>query len=131
MSGPSTLPAAPAGLAGEITAVVAAHAFRYAHERELQDGLAQVLGPLATRHGLAVDREVVVPGAGRIDLVLGRVGVEVKVGGAPAAVGRQIRRYQAGPFDALVLVTTRVAHLALTYPGPPPVHVVAALNGAF
>jgi hypothetical protein len=48
----------------------------------------------------------------RIDFVVGRIGVELKVDGSPAAVLRQLDRYAAAAeLDAVTLVTTRRAHL--------------------
>jgi hypothetical protein len=44
----------------------------------------------------------------------GKVAIEVKVAGRPAAVLRQITRYAACPeVDALVLVTSRATHRTL------------------
>ena|SRR6478736_3415068 len=44
----------------------------------------------------------------RIDFVVGRVGVELKIDGSPAAVLRQLDRYAASDeIDSLLLVTTR------------------------
>jgi alkanesulfonate monooxygenase SsuD/methylene tetrahydromethanopterin reductase-like flavin-dependent oxidoreductase (luciferase family) len=125
VSAAKTSPVAPT--VDGVAAAVAARRYRFADEYGFQELLAEVLAALGP-----VEREVVVPGAGRIDLVVGQIGVEVKVAGTPAAVGRQLRRYrESGRFDGLVLVTTRPVHLALADRAVPPVRVVVALNGAF
>lgn len=87
--------------------VLAAHRFSYASEDDLQQGLAAAL----TGHGWDVEREVRLDNRSRIDLLAGRVGIEVKVAGAAAAVLRQLRRYALSDrVDGLVLVTSRVRH---------------------
>lgn len=111
----------------DIAAAVSGCRFQFADEYGLQALLAEALADLGP-----VEREVRVPGAGRIDLVVGRIGIEVKVAGSPAAVGRQLRRYRdSGCFDGLVLATTRPAHLTLADTAAPPVRVVVTLHGAF
>lgn len=99
--------AAPDLGAADVVAALRRCRFRFANEAQLQAALA---GALAAA-GFPVEREVPV-GGGRIDLVVGRVGLEVKVAGARAQVLRQLRRY-ADPsrLDALVLVTTRARQL--------------------
>ena len=85
---------------------IAAHRFAYTCERDLQDALA-VLFPEACR-------EVRLGAAGVIDLVVGRVGVEVKVDGSMPAVARQVDRYaRSGLLDAVVVVTNRAKHRAV------------------
>lgn len=83
--------------------LVARHAFTFADERELQDGLAIVLAPLC-----AV-REVRLGPTDRIDFLLpGGVGVEVKVDGSLLALTRQVHRYaQRVEISALLIVTSR------------------------
>lgn len=93
-----------------ITKLVAAHVFSYATEDGLQEALAGVL----TAAGLPAQREVRLTPTARIDLMVGTVGVEVKVRSTPAQVLRQLTRYAAtGQVTALVLVTTRALHLTL------------------
>ena len=112
----------------DVAATVSTRRYQFTDEYGLQDLLAEALAGLGP-----VDREVRVPGAGRVDLAVGRVGVEVKVAGTPAAVSRQLARYRAsGAFDAVVLVTTRPVHLSLSDPGAAvPLRVVVVLDGAF
>lgn len=94
----------------EIAAVIRGSKFRYADEDDLQEGIAQAL-----RHaGATVTREVRLSNASRIDLLCGRIGVEVKVAGSSTATGRQCARYLDGDaLDGLVLVTSRVRHLSV------------------
>lgn len=84
-------------------AQVSRHAFAFADERELQDGLAVVLGPLGAA------REVRLGPTDRIDFLLpGGVGVEVKVDGSLPALTRQVHRYaQRAEISALLIVTSR------------------------
>lgn len=91
-----------------IARVIRAHRFRYSSEEELQDGLAQALAAA----GLPVEREVRLDSRNRIDIVVGRVGVEVKIDGSSSNVSRQCERYlQSDLLDGLVLVTSRVRHV--------------------
>lgn len=81
--------------------------FRYADENELQANLAEALD----RAGLGPQREIILSAGGRIDIMCGRVAIEVKVAGQAAQVQRQLTRYaRSSEVDAIVLVTTRVRH---------------------
>lgn len=93
-----------------IAAAVRGFRFRYASEDELQRGIAKALAGA----GFVVEREVRLDGASRIDLLVDRVGIEVKVDGNARTVARQCARYLAHePLDGLILVTNRVRHLRL------------------
>lgn len=81
------------------------HLYRFANEDELQQGLAAALEAA----GLDVAREVSVDARNRIDLMVGRIGIEVKVKGGVAEVNRQLCRY-APHVDHLVLVTIKATH---------------------
>jgi hypothetical protein len=96
--------------AAVVAAVIRSHRFGYATEAELQQGLYDAL----TAAGLPVRREVTIAPGCRVDHLVGRVAVEVKVHGTAAEADRQLRRYLAtGKVDGIVLVTNRVGHLAL------------------
>jgi hypothetical protein len=89
----------------QVLAVIRDHRFSYANEEELQEGLAAAIAST----GLDVQREVRFDGASRIDLLVDRVGIEVKVKGGVGEVERQLRRY-APHVDELVLVTIKASH---------------------
>lgn len=94
----------------QVVDVIRGHRFRYVDEDELQQGLAAALSAA----GLRVEREVRLDARSRIDLLVERVGVEVKVGGPAAALERQVQRYAASDaVDAVVVVSSRVRHLRL------------------
>jgi len=100
----------------------------YHDEDSLQASIEEAL----TRAGLPAVREVRLPGSlGRIDLMSGTVGIEVKIGGAWSTAVRQLIRYaNADEITELVLVTNRASHSYL----PPlmngkPAHLVSLIEG--
>lgn len=110
----------------EIADVIRRHRFRYADEAMLQEGLAAAL----EEAGVTVEREVRLDAHCRIDLMIGRVGVEVKVNGTLAQVRRQVERYlKSDLLDGLVLVSGRARHVGLhgDFSGKP-VRVVTLLG---
>lgn len=87
-----------------------AYRFNYAHETDLQQGIQKAL---ETEH-IEFTPEVVLSAHDRIDFMVGRVGIEVKVGHPLASVMRQIHRYaQSEKVDELLLITNRCRHLHL------------------
>jgi hypothetical protein len=88
-----------------IARAIASRRFRFAHERELQDGIARALSD----ESIVFTREARLGDAGCIDFLCeGGVGLEVKVGGPLAAVTRQMHRYACcDDVRALLLVTSR------------------------
>lgn len=106
--------------AADIAGLLRGFRFNYATEEQLQTGIA---GALESK-GLVVEREARIGVGSRIDMIVCRVGIEVKIHGSPADVQRQVSRYlRADEIDGLVLVTSRVRHLRVS--GDKPVHVVA------
>lgn len=113
--------------ATQVVEQIRAHRYRWTDEAQLQEGVTEAL--LAA--GLPVVREVRLSARDRIDAVVDRIGVEMKVSapGRTTPVDRvlaQLVRYAAsGQFDALVLVTTSPRHAILpdTVAGLP-LHVV-------
>ena len=93
--------------AEQIRAVLAGYRFRFASERELQDGIARVLEGA----GLTHRREATLGAAGTIDFLVGDVGVEVKIKGALAQVTRQLHRYAEEPTVRELLLVTGSARL--------------------
>lgn len=84
--------------------------FAYRDEDQLQAGIAEAL----TAAGFSPQREVRLSGTDRIDLLVGSIGVEVKVAGAVGRLAAQLARYAASArVDELVVVTTRRQHRAL------------------
>lgn len=84
--------------------------YTYADETALQAGLAEAL----SLESLNAEREVRLSPRDRIDLLVGRVGIEVKVAGTVDGVLRQLNRYAGSDrVGALVLVTTRATHLGM------------------
>lgn len=112
-----------------VAAVVRGYRFTYATEKQLQDGIETALRGAGWEPG----REVTIAGpgkanAGRIDLLVERIGVEVKIQGGANAVAHQVQRYLQSPdLDGVVLVTGKVAHLTLSHPRLVIVSLVAAL----
>ena len=96
---------------------IRAHAYAFADEAELQDGLAAVLAPLGAA------RELRCGPADRIDFLLpGGIGIEVKIDGSLSALTRQVHRYaQRDEIAALIVVTNRhrLAQLPETMNGKP------------
>jgi hypothetical protein len=93
--------------AAQLAAVVSRYRYLTNNEGHLQDGLARALD----LEGIPYAREAVIAAGCRIDFLVARVGVEVKVNGSTTEVERQLRRYLASPLvDELVLVTTRARH---------------------
>jgi hypothetical protein len=130
---PTTSPATNAiQIASDIEVIrsaVSAHRLRYVDERGLQDAVARALA----NAGVEARAEVVIAPGARIDFLVGRVGIEIKVDGAPAAVERQLRRYlRSDALDALVLITNRVRHARIASPASAkPISVLVTLDGAF
>lgn len=91
-------------------------AFRFVSEDDLQRGLAEAF----TADGIAFEREAPLSKRDRIDFMIGGVGIEVKTGGALAALTEQLIRYAAADrVRELVLVTShlRLANLPRTIGG--------------
>jgi hypothetical protein len=84
--------------------------FHYRDEDQLQQGLAAAFATT----GLPVEREVRITPKDRLDFLVGRTAVEVKVAGQPESVLRQLQRYAASDrVDDLILITTRARHCSL------------------
>jgi len=92
--------------AATVAAAIRSFRFRYGDEDQLQEGLAEALSGA----GFEVQREVRLNAEDRIDLLVDRVGVEVKVAGSTARVARQLARYAKHDLAGLVLVTNKLRH---------------------
>ena len=90
--------------------LIGRHRFAFANEDQLHLGLAQMM----EQEGIAFEAEVRLTPADRIDFMVGKVGVEVKVGHSVSSVMRQLYRYAQRPeIDELLLVTTRAPHASV------------------
>lgn len=98
-------PAGPSATIERIVREIRAHAFAFHDERELHDGIAQVLD-FARMH---YEREYIATPRDRFDfLCAGDVVIEAKIKGSFAEALRQCSRYCELPeVAAVVLVTTR------------------------
>lgn len=118
---------APAERLLDLATVLRGHRYRYGRETELHEALAEVL----RRAGYGFEREVRLAPGDRIDLLVGDLGVEVKIKGGPSGVAEQLDRYLTHERVAgLLLVTDRVqlARIAPSLRGKP-FRVVTLLGG--
>lgn len=93
---------------------VAETIMRYRYRWRTEDDLQAAIFETLAASGFEPRREVRLSERDRIDLMVGRVGVEIKVAGEPPAVLRQLGRYaESDDVDALVLVTARARHIQL------------------
>lgn len=84
--------------------------FKYASEKDLQQGIETVL----VKHGIPCAREVRLAPGSHLDFLVGDgVGIEVKVDGSNSNVFRQLHRYaEFTQVKSLILYTTRTRHKA-------------------
>jgi hypothetical protein len=103
-------------------------AFTFVTEDDLQREITTALAV----DGMEPRREVSLDAYSRIDLMVGRIGIEVKIGGSWADVVRQLTRYSKHPdIDELILVTTRTRHHHIpTELNGKPVHLVSLIGAA-
>lgn len=99
-----------ASIAAFIVDVLQSTTLQYITEDDLQAAITTALGSA----GVPADREVrLSDGVSRIDLLVGDVGIEVKIGGAAPSVIRQLARYaKCAEISTLILITTRARHSA-------------------
>lgn len=113
--------------ATDVATVIGAYIFCCANEDGLQEGIAGALSV----EGYYPEREVRLTTRDRVDILVGRVGVEVKIAGRADRVLRQLTRYAASDrVDELLLATTRASHRTLpsTVSGKP--LIVVHIGGA-
>ncbi|MEE7460626.1 hypothetical protein MFUR16E_04425 [Methylobacterium fujisawaense] len=79
--------------------------FRINTERALQDDIEEAL----QKEGVTFAREHQLPGAGIVDFMVGRVALEVKIGGSKRDIHRQCVRYCAHADVAALVLATSVA----------------------
>jgi hypothetical protein len=99
-----------ATVTGPVAAVIRAGRYNYVDEVGLHVGIEAALRAA----GYDPQPEVRLTPHDRIDFLVGRVGVEVKIKGTRDALHRQLLRYAASPHvDELLAVTTVRAHRGL------------------
>lgn len=109
----------------QIDRLIRSHRFRYADEDQLQEGIAAVLEGA----GLEPQREVRLGDRDRIDLMVGSIGIEVKVAGSVSSAFEQLQRYaEHEEVDALILVTSRYQRLPDKAGGKPLSTISLALS---
>lgn len=92
----------------QVVAELRKRRFRFTCEKDLQDGLEEVFVAL----GIEYERESRLSPKDKVDfLLLGEVGLEVKIQDSLTSVTRQLHRYsQHDKLKSLILVTCRAAH---------------------
>lgn len=96
--------------AADVATALRAHRYQFAHEDDLQAGIAEAL----TAARIPYQREVRLSATDRLDVMVHGVAIEVKVAGATDRVLSQLQRYAShDQVTDLVLVTTRARHCAL------------------
>jgi len=99
----------PADFAAIVT-VLRGHRFSLSNEKTTQAEIAAVL----IAAGIPAAREVRLGDAGIVDVMCGRIAIEVKLAGGKRAIHRQVVRYCEHPdVDALILATS----VSVTLPG--------------
>jgi hypothetical protein len=92
----------------ELRIKLSRYRFNFVHEDQLQNGIAQAL----VTEGIEFEAEVKLSVRDRIDFMVGKLGIEVKVASPPALVMKQIHRYAQLPqIDEILLITNRCRHL--------------------
>lgn len=124
-----TSPPMPWQKASDLARLIRCFHYRFANEKELQNGLARAFD----QGEVSYQREHSLEPGDIIDfLVEGGIGIEVKVGGGLSEVTRQLYRYSAhGSIESLILVSSRSSldNLPSTMRGKP--LFVVVINGAF
>lgn len=96
--------------AADVVAAVRHGRYRYTQETQFHLGLEAAM----TAAGLAPVPEVRLTARDRIDFLVDRVGVEVKIKGTADALHRQLLRYAASDqLDELLVITTVPQHRSL------------------
>jgi len=81
--------------------------FIFSNEIELHQGIEQFLISL----GIDYQKEVILDSKDRIDFLIGKIGIEIKINESTSEVTRQLWRYaQQEMIDEIILITTRSKH---------------------
>lgn len=95
----------------DLVTLIRSHRFNWKNEEDFQEGIRHVLkgGKIQFR------REVILGDAGRIDFMVGKIGVEIKVKESVSKVAKQLHDYAKRPeIRELLLVTTKVSHRGIS-----------------
>lgn len=99
--------------AGLIISALRSYRFSFMNERELQDGIEQVL----RINEIGFEREARLNAKDVIDFMCGDVGIEAKVASSAQAITRQLIRYaEHERVGSLILVSRKMQH-AHVFPG--------------
>jgi len=111
----------------EVIRVLRTRRFVARSEDRIQEGIAYVL----KNEEIPFRREVSLAPRDRIDFMVGRCGVEVKVKGTTPSVQRQLERYaEHDEVEEILLVTTKSAHVSIARElNGKPVHVFILQRG--
>lgn len=113
--------------AAEVAGAIRGNRYGFADEYDLQDGIAQALEAAE----MPFEREVRVAG-GRLDFLVGRIAVEVKITAPAGKVQRQIERYlEGGDVDGVVVVSMspKARNIERLVAGKPVEIIVLAAGG--
>lgn len=90
-----------------IAAILQSYNFNVADEKQMQKAIAGVL----TENNIPFSREVEIAQGDIVDFMVGKIGIEIKIGFSYNAVITQLHRYSmSDEVVELMLVTTRVQH---------------------
>lgn len=99
-----------------IVAVLSRARLRLTEETATQESIEAAL----RNAGIECTREVRLSASDIIDVMAGRIGIEIKVKGSPTAIFRQIERYaKHDEIDGLILATNKAMRLPPAINGKP------------
>lgn len=115
--------------AAQLAQLIYRTVYRFSGERALQDGIEILL----KNRGIEYLREFSLSPRDRIDFMVGKIGIEIKVDSSASQVQRQLWRYaEDDRVSSLILVTTKMAHKQIAYEIlEKPVIIVHLLNSIF
>jgi hypothetical protein len=96
-----------------------------------EDTFQQEVAEVLATHGVEFEREFRLSGGDRVDFLVGRVAIEMKIKGGINAVLRQLQRYAQSPLvDEIILLTsrTRLCSMPKTL-SDKPIHVALFIPG--
>jgi hypothetical protein len=116
----------PSPAADRLTRLIGSARLDLSTEGAVQRGLAR----LFEEEQVPYEAEVILAPSDRIDFLIGRVGVEVKIGHPRRAILRQLERYAASDrVDALLLVSSAPFPASGFEINGKPVHIVSLSTG--